>query len=165
METCQNYGKLYAFFLEFCRLFIDDKLHREIGVPRNGHDLYYYLKDKIANGRPELYEAAILNSSFLNKFQKTNLLPSQGRIHVERLDCITYLKIMRLLGKGLPEPTENCLTKIRNYLCHAPMKSIREGRVLDFYEDYEWMKNYLCDYGFDEGLVQRCHDNVFNIFK
>ena len=142
METCQNYGKLYAFFLEFCRLFIDDELDKN-GVPKNGRDLYYYLQDEIANSSQELYEAVIRNSPVLQDFQSNILLPQENEINVTRLYCIMYLKILRLLGRGLPIPKENCLTRIRNYLCHAPMKLICKDSAADFYEDYDRIKmNY-----------------------
>ena len=161
MATCEKYGKLYAYLLEVCRNFIEQNLYEEMGLPKDGYEMYLYLIRHLSHGDKRLYEDEIENSKYLSDKEKDCLLPKNRIIKVQNLDISIHFKIIRLLDKEVPEKLSRHVIELRNWLCHLSLEELRETmNQEDFNSKLELIKQNLHDAGIDNELLIWCKDKI-----
>ena len=97
VKSSEKYGKLYTFFLDVAKLYVNDRLHLKLKVPKEGRAMYKHLKKELSKEDDEIYKEVINNCSFLSDQQKEYLLPDSEVINLEKLDFTMCVNIMRLL--------------------------------------------------------------------
>ena len=75
MDSCEKYGKLYAYFLEVCRRFIYKKLHGEMCVAEFGQELYEWSNRWLSDRFDRSYEAVLRDNAFLSEEERGYLSP------------------------------------------------------------------------------------------
>ena len=163
-DTSEKYGRLYAFFLEVCRCFIDDEVHVRMRLPEDGREMYDYLDEVLCSRYDEPYDEIIYGFHFLSMKEKQILAPRDGVINVENLDIGIYLKIISILGGCLKyETLGHYLTKVRNNLCHIPVVSLRRRRSqYDFDIDIVLIGQRFQLAGISRTLLDDCEMRIFN---
>lgn len=162
METCEVYGKLYAYLLEVCRQVIDMKFHHEMGVPEIGQEIYEYLNRRLSDRFKKSYDGIIMEAEFLSSDEKGYLLPANGVIDVSNLDVSLSFKIYRLLGGRIAKKLSCQIVGARNYLCHIPVTSLRvDMNQEEFNSIFQVLKKDLEDAGIERELLDWCEMNIF----
>lgn len=163
-DTSEKYGKLYVFFLEVCRRFIDAELHVRLRLPEDGEKMYEYLDEKLCSWYDEPYEDIIYGFKFLSSKEKKLLVPTDGKIKVENLDFGIYFKIISFLGGHWTyEKLGRYMVNVRNHLCHIPVVSLRKEKSQhEFYSDIKQMGQDFEDAGISRDLLNECEKDIFN---
>ena len=160
-NSCEKYGKLYAYFLEVCRHFIDQKLHEEMGVSDVGQEFYEDLNRRLSDQRGEPYEDIIKKCGFLLENEKRYLLPENRIIDLEDLDVTIHFKIIRLLRGSVAKKLACHVAEVRNYLCHVPVANLREGMDSeDFSSLFQLIRQNLEDAGITKDLLKWCEKKI-----
>ena len=163
-DTSEKYGKLYGFFLEVCRRFIDDEIHNEIGLPEDGEEMYNYLEEQLESWFEEPYGEIIYGFDFLSKKEKQLLVPRDRIIKVANLDYGIYFKIISFIGGELRyNKLGQYMARVRNYICHVPVVSLRkEKSQYEFDGDVLQMGLDFQDAGISKTLLDECEMSIFN---
>ena len=157
MDTCQNYGKLYAFFLEVCRLHIDDVCPRFLHKSDKDRVMLKFLKQAIRRKYREPYRSVIWRC--FTGMERKQLLVESDEIPLKKLDCYTFLKIIKVLETD--NEIARCTTNVRNFLCHIPMGTIRkEMSQKDYNREYHWVRAAFELYGVDQRLLDIAYNNI-----
>ena len=155
MDACENYGKLYTYFLEVCKNFIEHNLYERMGIPKDGYGMYLYLIRHLSH-------RDIRHSAFLSDQEKAFLLPNNNFIQVQNLDIIIHFKIIRLLDEEVPERLSRRVRQIRNWLCHLSLEELRETmEQKDFNGKLQLIIQNLEEAGIDIELLMWCKDKIF----
>ena len=161
MGSCQDFGRLYAYFLEVCRHFIYEKLHQELGLPELGQEMYEWLIRCLSEHSEESYKVLLDNSRFLSEEDRKYLSPKDRIIDTSKLDVSMHFKIMRLLEPRQGSRRWKYIADVRNYLCHIPVKELRRNmNEEEFSYQLFWMRKELHYAGIDEDLLDRCERNI-----
>ena len=163
MYICKSYGELYAYFLDVCKHYVDDKIHTKMGLSKSGQEMYEELNRQLSDQWFETYEDIIESSKFFSRKEKLNLLPKDKIIKEKNLDGSIYLKIMLLLGESKDSELISYMLTVRNKLCHMPMVCLREEEKSqdDFELNLNFIKQNLEDLGIPSNLLEVCERNVF----
>lgn len=155
MDTSTRYGKLYSYFLEVAKEVLYKILHDDMDVPETSKEMYKFFNEKN-------FKEKVSKCDYLSDKQKKFLFPDNGEIDFSKLDFTMYCHIYSLLNGRREKGLVNYLKKLRNYLCHLPMASIRKDFSQAEFEKY-WNKTtkdfdyYLhghCD------LLEKCQKNI-----
>ena len=161
MGSCEDFGKLYAYFLEVCRHFLYEKLHQQFGVPELGQEMYEWLNRCLSEDFEQSYEVVLNNSGFLSEEDRGFLSPENRIIDTAKLDVSMHFKIMRLLEPRQGNRRWTYIAKVRNYLCHIPVEELRRNMDQDQFSDaLFWIRKELYYFGIDENLLDRCQRNI-----
>ena len=162
MGRSEQYGKLYTFFLDIAKFFVDDRFYQKMKVPKEGRAMYQYLNEKLST-EYESYKNVINNCSYLLQEQEQYLLPTSKIINLDKLDFLMCVDIMRLLqtGKITKNDKETRLViymkKLRNYLCHPSMVRIEEDITEEqFNEQVEEIIDHLGWLGIKRNWLVQC---------
>ena len=163
-DTSEKYGKLYVFFLEVCRRFIDDKLHVGLGLPEDGKEMYEYLDQRLCSWYDEPYEDIIYGFNFLSTKEKKLLVPRDGKIKVANVDFGIYFKIISFLGGHWTyKKLGRYMVNVRNHLCHIPVASLRKEKTQhEFDGDIKQMGQDFEEAGISRDLLDECEKDIFN---
>ena len=162
MGRSEQYGKLYTFFLDIAKFFVDDRLYQKMRVPREGRAMYQYLNEKLST-EYESYKNVINNCLYLLPEQKEYLLPASEIINLDKLDFLMCVNIMRLLQTG--KITKNYketrlviyMKKLRNNLCHPSMFRIEEDITKEqFNENVQEIIDHLGWLGIKKNWLVQC---------
>ena len=162
MCICDEYGKLYAFFLEVCLVFVGEELHQRMEVPRNCQEMHNHLDRQLSFWFSEPYEDIINGLDFLSKKGKKILTPREKRLEAGELDFSIYFKIIKILGGAASEDLLNYIVQLRNYLCHVPVVELQKN--LDeaaFEHELLSIRQNLEKLGIDKGLLDECEISCF----
>ena len=164
MYKCKRYGKVYAYFLDVCKHYLDDKIHTKMGLSKNGQEMYEELNRQLSDKYFETYEDIIESLKCFSRKEKLYLLPKDKTIKENNLDSSIYLKIMLLLGESKDSKLIDYMLTVRNKLCHIPMVSLREEEMSqdDFELNLNFIKQNLEDLGIPSNLLERCERNVLS---
>lgn len=163
MGSCQDFGRLYAYFLEVCRHFIYEKLHQELGLPELGQEMYEWLNRCLSEHFEQSYEVVLNDSGFLSEEDRDYLSPEDRIIDTSKLDVSMHFKIMRLLEPRQGSRRWKYIADVRNYLCHIPVKELRRNmNEEEFSYQLFWMRKELHYAGIDEDLLDRCERNILS---
>lgn len=163
MGSCEKFGRLYAYFLEVCRRFINKKLHEEMCVPKFGQEMYECLNRWLSDRFDQSYEEALRDSAFLSDEDRGYLSPENRIIEVEQFDISMHLKIIRLLEPCFGRRRWEYIAKVRNYLCHIPVEVLqRNMNQQEFNYQLNWLREDLEFAGIDRELLNSCESNILN---
>lgn len=161
MGASEDYGKLYAYFLEVCRHFIDRKLHHEMGVPEIGQEMYEYLNRRLSDRFQKPYNGIITEAEFLSNEEKDYLLPGNRIINESKLDVSLNFKIYRLLGGKIAKKLSYQIVRVRNYLCHIPVAELRGSmNQEEFNLTFQLLREDLEDAGIERELLDWCEMKI-----
>ena len=161
MGASEDYGKLYAYFLEVCRHFIDRKLHHEMGVPEIGQEMYEYLNRRLSDRFQKPYNGIIMEAEFLSNEEKYYLLPGNRIINESKLDVSLNFKIYRLLGGKIAKKLSCQIVGVRNYLCHIPVAELRGSmNQEEFNLTFQLLREDLEDAGIERELLDWCEMKI-----
>ena len=161
MGASEDYGKLYAYFLEVCRHFIDRKLHHEMGVPEIGQEMYEYLNRRLSDRFQKPYNGIIMEAEFLSNEEKDYLLPGNRIINESKLDVSLNFKIYRLLGGKIAKKLSCQIVGVRNYLCHIPVAELRGSmNQEEFNLTFQLLREDLEDAGIERELLDWCEMKI-----
>ena len=161
MGASEDYGKLYAYFLEVCRHFIDRKLHHEMGVPEIGQEMYEYLNRRLSDRFQKPYNGIIMEAEFLSNEEKYYLLPGNRIINESDLDVSLNFKIYRLLGGKIAKKLSCQIVGVRNYLCHIPVAELRGSmNQEEFNLTFQLLREDLEDAGIERELLDWCEMKI-----
>ena len=162
MCICDEYGKLYAFFLKFCLVFVGEELHERMKVPRNCQQMYNHLDRQLSFWFSEPYEDIINGLNLLSKKEKKILTPRDKRLEAGELDFSIYLKIIKILGGAAPKGLLNYIVRLRNYLCHVPVVELQNNLdAAAFEHELLSIRQNLESWGIDKGLLDDCEISCF----
>ena len=148
MSTGQYYRKLHTFFVEVCADPLYEQLHVQNYVPKNGREMFEYLRKTLPVIHRKDYFQIIWNCEFLSRKQKRYLFPDNGVIDVENIDIAMYIKINSLFD-GETNFLWSYVAYVRNYVSHIPMVHLQEVSTEedDFNNKFIEIKKCLFDSG------------------
>lgn len=160
--TGKNYGKLYGFFLDVCKRYVEN-YHKESPMGETGEDIYMHFHDKMFDLYRYDYRTLLNNYdfSYLSDRQLTSLNPVNGRIKEKDLDLSLYFKIINLLqDRGIIMLTK-FVVETQNELCHLSMKSLCSGFTQEKFEgEFDIMFGFFEYYGVDKNILETCKTNM-----
>ena len=163
-NICKEKGKLFAYFLEIAKLFVNDRLHQKLGVPSDGSDMYLHLKTYVTKTQNQKYETTISKCHILSKQQKDYLLPKNQEIDLENLDFSMCVYIMQLLGRKQDKELIKYMKGLRNTICHLSMYWLQRNMTQEeINRDIQRIKNNLEWHGIDMRLLNRLERHTYNL--
>lgn len=164
-NTCKEKGKLYAYFLEIAKYFVNSRLHQKLGVPNNGSGMYLHLKNYVTKTENEKYETRISKCKILKGDQKKYLLPTNEEIDLEKLDFSMCVYIIQLLGWKKDKKLIKYMKNLRNTLCHISMFKLQEDiSQEELNRDIEEIKSYLSGCGIKMESLNRLETQIYNLY-
>ena len=168
MDPCETYGKLYAFFLEVCRLYVEGRFNGVFKFDGSNNDekISTFLKNQIRSKYKEPYKCTIWrffgrteNEGKGNK-EIEQLITHSGQIAVKKLDYVTFLKIIKIIDKQFLKSMS--AIKVRNDLCHIEMSKI-QGKLSksEFNEWCDKVRNGFQKLGAHKRLLDTAYKNIF----
>ena len=163
MDSCEKYGKLYAYFLEVCRHFIYKKLHEEMYVPEFGQEMYEWLNRWLSDRFDRSYEAVFRDYAFLSEKERGYLSPGNQIIDVAQLDISMHFKIIGLLEPHLGRKCQEYIANARNCLCHIPVEKLWQSiNQQEFNSQLKWLREGLKSAGINRELLNFCEKNILS---
>ena len=163
MDSCEKYGKLYAYFLEVCRPFIYKKLHGEMCVAEFGQELYEWSNRWLSDRFDRSYEAVLRDNVFLSEEERGYLSPENWIIHVAQTDISMYFKIITLLEPRLGRRSWVYIANATNYLCHIPVEKLWPNiNQQEFNSQLKWLRKGLNSAGIDRELLNFSERNILS---